>query len=295
MKEWDEYNRAESGNNLLIVDGLNLAMRFKFKGQLMFSAEYLATINSLGKSYGAKDIINLSDYGKSTYRKELLPTYKGGREEKRAVQTEEETQAWEDFFEGYERATALLEDAGHCNIKLRGVEADDLAAYLCLSDLVDRYDSIWLISTDYDWDQLLTDKVNRFAYTSQKEFRLENFYEDHGCDNPEQFTHVKAIQGDSGDSVPGVDGIGIKRAYNLIRQYDSVHDLVGAIPLPGKQLFIQALNSSSELLLKNLELMDLPSYYMEAIVHAGKVYGKDYINILESIVEDIKNDKFVVQ
>lgn len=295
MKDWEEFNRAESGNNLVIIDGINLAMRFKHKGQIMFSAEYLTTVNSLAKSYGAKDVVHLSDFGKSTYRKELLPTYKGGREVKREAQTEEETQAWNDFFEGYERAISLLKDAGHCSIKLRGVEADDLAAYICLSDMAKQYDSIWLISTDYDWDQLLSKQVKRFAYTSQKEFRIENFYDDHGCDSPEQFTHVKAIQGDSGDSVPGVDGIGIKRAYNLIREYGTVHDLAGALPLAGKQLFIQALNGSYDLLLKNLELMDLPSYYFEAISHASELYEGNYIEELEQIMGDVASGKYSMQ
>jgi 5'-3' exonuclease len=290
---WEQHNRKGTGNNLIIVDGINLAMRFKHRGHMIFGAEYLATINSLAMSYGAKDIIHLSDWGKSTYRKELLPTYKGDREGKREVQTAEETQAWNDFFDGYTRAVELVGEAGHCNIKLKGIEADDLAAFFA-EHLYDRYDTIWLISTDADWDQLLNDKVKRWAYTSQKEFTLENFYDEHGCDNPEEYTHVKAIQGDRGDSVPGVDGIGVKRAYNLVREFGSVHDLVGALPLAGKQLYIQNLNKSAELLLKNLELMDLPSYYFDAIDHAAKTYNIDYLARLNEIVEEVKSDKYTM-
>ena len=288
---WEQQNRRGKGNNLIIVDGINLAMRFKHRGHSIFGAEYLATINSLAMSYGAKDVIHLSDYGKSTYRKEILPTYKGGREDKRAEQSEEETRAWEEFFEGYSRAIELVKETGHCCIKLKGVEADDLAAYLT-NHLYDRYDTIWLISTDADWDQLLNDKVKRWAYTTQKEFTLENFYEEHGCDTPEEYTHVKAIQGDRGDSVPGVDGIGVKRAYNLVREFGSVHDLVGALPLAGKQLYIQNLNKSADLLLKNIELMDLPSFHYEAILHAASANNQDYIKELDNILEDIRNDKY---
>lgn len=288
---WEQSNRRGTGNNLLIVDGINLAMRFKHRGHNIFGAEYLATINSLAMSYGAKDVIHLSDWGKSTYRKELLPTYKGGREDKRAEQTEEESQAWADFFEGYTRAVELVGETGHCSVKLKGVEADDLAAFFAIH-LADRYDTIWLISTDADWDQLLTVKVKRWAYTTQKEFTLENFYEEHGCDSPEEYTHVKAIQGDRGDSVPGVDGIGVKRAYNLVREFGSVHDLVGALPLPGKQLYVQNLNKSADLLTKNLELMDLPSYYYEAIEHASKVYEGNYFEKLEEILQEIRSDKY---
>lgn len=288
---WEQQNRRGTGNNLVIIDGINLAMRFKHRGHSVFGAEYLATINSLAASYGAKDVIHLSDWSKSTYRKEILPTYKGDRENKKAEQSEEESRAWEDFFEGYTRAVELVGEAGHCSIKLKGVEADDLATFFA-EHLYDRYDTIWLISTDADWDQLLNDKVKRWAYTTQKEFTLENFYEEHGCDSPEEYSHVKAIQGDRGDTVPGVEGIGIKRAYNLVREYGSVHDLVGALPLEGKQMYVQNLNKSAELLLKNLELMDLPSYYFEAIEHAARTYNIDYVQQLNDILKDINDDKY---
>jgi len=289
---WEQQNRRGTGNNLIIVDGINLAMRFKHIGHNIFGAEYLATINSLAASYGAKDVLHLSDFGKSTYRKELLPTYKGDREAKRETQTEEESQSWADFFDGYIRAVELVEETGHCIIKLKGVEADDLAAYFA-QHLYDRYDTIWLISTDQDWDQLLNDKVKRWAYTSQKEFTIDNFYDEHGCDSPEQYSHVKAIQGDRGDSVPGIDGIGVKRAYNLVREYGSVHDLVGALPIPGKQLFVQNLNSSGEeVLLRNLELMDLISYSDDAIEHASNTYDGDYFTKLENTLKDIRSDKY---
>lgn len=295
MIDWDERleeqnYRKGTGNNLLIVDGINLAMRFKHRGATVFGVDYLALINSLANSYGAKTVIHLSDFGKSTYRKEILPTYKGAREEKRAEQSEEETQKWEEFFEGYQRAVELLEKAGHISVKLRGVEADDLATYFVLN-LKDTgiYDTIWLVSTDVDWDQLLSHNVKRWAYTTQKEFTLDNFYEEHGCDTPEQLTQIKAIQGDRGDSIIGVDGIGIKRAYNLIREYGTVFDLIGVLPLSGTQQYIKKLNAAEDIMLRNLELVDLPSYYLTAIYHASTVYkGSDeYVTHLENIVNNI--------
>lgn len=298
MIDWNEKLEEENyrkgtGNNLLIVDGINLAMRFKHRGATVFAVDYLALINSLARSYGAKTVIHLSDFGKSTYRKELLPSYKGDREAKRAEQSEEESQKWQEFFEGYQRAIELLEKAGHCSVKLRGVEADDLATFFTL-ELKNHghFDTIWLVSTDADWDQLLDENVKRWAYTTQKEFTLDNFYEEHGCDTPEQLTQIKAIQGDRGDSVPGVDGIGIKRAYNLVREYGTVFDLVGVLPLPGKQQYVQKLNDSEDLMLLNLELMDLPSYYLEAINHASNTYEEDYLAYLEKVKMEILNDKY---
>ena len=98
--------------------------------------------------------------------------------------------------------------------------------------------------------------------------------------------------GDTGDHIFGVDGIGIKRAYNLIREYETVHDLAASLPVPGKQLFIQNLNKSGDLIIQNLDLVDLPSYYYEAILHASKANQADYISELETVVEEIVNDKY---
>jgi 5'-3' exonuclease len=289
MLEWDKVeNKAGDGNNLLIVDGINFAMRFKNKGATIFGSEYLGNINSIARSYGCKKIILVSDMGASTFREAVYPDYKWRRKKRREEQTDEEKSSWEDFFDGYKKALNLFREAGHYVVQFRGVEGDDLAAYFKYA-LQDYFSKIWLCSTDGDWDQLLDENTHRFAYTSRKEFTLETMYDAHNCDTPEQFTHMKAIQGDSGDDVPGIDGIGPKRAYNLVREYGSVHELAAALPLQGNQLFVKNLNKGKEDLLRNLELVDLPSYFMDCIVHASNTHGGNYAEELAKIVEEIKN------
>ena len=279
---WDEYQQEISErDSLLIVDGLNLAFRYKHKGATDFGMSYLATVNSLAKSYFCRDVIILSDYGKSTYRKEIYPEYKGDREEKYKDQTEEEKAKTHEFFEGYEKALELCAKV-HNVVKLKGVEADDTAGYI-INKYGHLYKDIWLISTDVDWDQYLCEKVHRWAYTTRREFTIDNFYEHHGCDSPEQLTHIKAIMGDLGDNVRGIDGLGIKRTYNIVREFGNVFEIISQMPLPGKQKYITALNNNKDLLLRNLELMDLPTYYMDAIAHAAKVYDTDYFKILDNL------------
>ena len=81
-------NQIQNGN-LLIVDGLNVAFRWKHSRQLEFKHDYVRTVESLAKSYNCGNIIILADGG-STYRKRLAPDYKGNRAEKYAQQTEQE-------------------------------------------------------------------------------------------------------------------------------------------------------------------------------------------------------------
>lgn len=252
-------------NNLLLVDALNLAFRYKHKGTRDFAADYVKTVNSLAKSYHCREIVILVDYKGSAYRKDIHPLYKSDRKARFADQTEEEKLASEQFFEDFQKAIELCEH-NFSVVKLEGVEADDTATYLveAFEDAA-YFDHIWMISTDRDWDELLGENVSRFAYTSRKEFTIDNFYDEHQCDSPEQYTSVKAIMGDAGDSVYGVEGIGAKRAYNLVRQYGSAQDIADILPIEGKQKFIMALNDSYDKLILNTQLVDLRSFHVEAI------------------------------
>lgn len=270
-------------NNLMIVDGLNLSFRYKHRGQSDFGADYLKTVRSLAKSYSAADTIVLSDYKGSSFRKELHPEYKGNRKEKYKNQSEEEKAQAAAFFKGFEECLELCSQVFPV-IKLKGVEADDLAAYISKHPkILEKYDNVWLISTDVDWDLLMTPTVHRFSYVTRREYTLDNFYEDHGADDPIQFISSKCLQGDTGDNIFGVAGIGVKKAYNLVREYGDVLDIIDQIPLPGKQKFIAELNNSSDLLYLNLQLVDLNTFCMEAINHPDQ----NNINIINEVINGL--------
>lgn len=282
MKGWKqsqaEYTeRQGSMNNLLVVDGLNLAFRWKHNKRKPFAADYVRTVQSLAQSYGARTVIILSDKGKSIFRKEIFPEYKGNRDEKFANKTEEEKEEDRQFFEYYKEALDLCETTFPTFYK-HGVEADDMAGVV-VKHLENEFDTIWLVSTDGDWDTLLTPNVKRFSYKTRKEYTINNMYEEHGVDTVEQFISLKAIQGDLGDNIRGVDGIGPKRCYGLLREYGTAMDILDSIPLPGKQMFIKNLNESYDLIERNIQLVDLPSFCEEALEAA---------NYLDEFVEGIK-------
>jgi 5'-3' exonuclease len=261
--ELDEVVNALPLENLLIVDCMNFAFRFKQRGATDFAIDFLKTIESFAKSYGAREIILTADWKYSKYRKNIDEGYKGGRKEKYKDQTEEEKEQVKLFFEGYEKALELAGEK-YGLIRLEYVEADDLAAYL-VKELSAEFEHTWLISSDADWDLLVADNVSRFSFVTRKEYIIECFYEDHACDTPEQFLSVKVLQGDAGDSIPGIESVGVKRAYNLVREYGSAYDIYDALPLEGPQKFIQNVNNSEDLILKNYMLIDLVSFCEDAI------------------------------
>tara|TARA_R100000152_G_C6775931_1_gene204684 strand:- start:537 stop:1406 length:870 start_codon:yes stop_codon:yes gene_type:complete len=265
----------ENPNCTLIVDALNLAFRWKHQGRTDFRYEYEKTVQSLARSYDCKKVIITADWGSSEYRKNISSDYKQNRKDKVAEQSEEEKIAFEEFFEEYEATLELLSE-NYPILRFKGVEADDIAAHLVKEKQEYSLEYIWLISSDRDWDLLIKEKVGRFSYVTRKEVTLDS-WKDHYEVSPEEYISLKCLTGDKGDNVPGIPGIGPKRAVGLIKQYGSAFNIYDATPIDSKYKYIQALNENAEQILINYELMDLLTYCDDAI-------GSDNISEIRSIL-----------
>jgi 5'-3' exonuclease len=253
---------ADEGT-VLIVDCLNLAFRWKHQGRSDFRYELQKTVESLAKSYNCKDIIITADWGSSTYRREILPEYKQNRKDKFAEQTEAERIAFEEFFEEFEESLEVLAEK-YLVLRYKGVEADDIAAHLVKHKAKYGFENIWLISSDRDWDLLIQENVGRFSYVTRKEVTLDNWYDSYEV-TPQQYISYKCLTGDKGDNVPGIPGVGPKRAAGLLKDYENAFEIYEAVPLPGKYKYIEAINENADQLLQNYELMDLITFCDDAI------------------------------
>ena len=272
-------NPIQNGN-LLIVDSLNIAFRWKHQGVTDFKYDYVRTVESLAKSYNAGNIIITADGG-STYRKDILPTYKANRKEKYAEQTPQEEKEFAMFMAEFSNTLTLLKEK-YPVFQFKGVEADDIAAYISMN--LDKYglDECWMVSSDKDWDLLINDRVSRFSTVTRKETTVHNWDEHYDFEIPDYIT-FKCLTGDKGDNVPGIPGIGPKRAVQLMEQYGDVFDIYDACPIEGKYKYIQSLNENAEQLLINVELMDLVTYSEQAI-------GEQNIEVINSTLKRHLNE-----
>ena len=273
----------EPNKNALIVDGMNLAFRWKHQGKLDFELDYVRTVESLAQSYECSKIIIAGDWGSSAYRKHIDPQYKENRKERYKDQTEQEKEDIKLFFEEYERTLETLNDK-FLVLRYFQVEADDLASYVAVHREKFGIDDIWLISSDRDWDLLVNENVSRFSTVTRKETTVFNW--DEFFDFPqEDYISFKVLTGDQGDNIDGVPGIGPKRATELLQQYGTAFDIYDALPIESRYKYIQSLNASKDLILKNYRMMDLISYCAEAIEHPGHSLleiderVKEYINV----------------
>jgi len=267
-------------NSTLVVDALNLAFRWKHQGRTDFRYDYQSTVKSLAKSYDCKNIIVTADWGSSSYRKGISPDYKQNRKDKFAEQSEAERIAFEEFFEEFEASLDLLAE-DYPVLRYKGVEADDIAAHLV--KYKDKYnlEYIWLISSDRDWDLLIQEKVGRFSYVTRREVTVDNWNEHYDID-PDMYISLKCLTGDKGDNVPGIPGIGPKRAVQLIQDYGTAWDIYEALPIDSKYKYIQELNANGEQLLVNYELMDLMTFCDDAI-------GQDNIVDIERVINEYRH------
>src|SRR6478609_234166 len=105
-----------------------------------------------------------------------------------------------------------------------GFEADDLiATYARLGS--ERGATTTIVSSDKDLMQLVTDRVVMYDTMKDRRIGIPEVIEKFGVP-PEKVVEVQALAGDSTDNVPGVPGIGIKTAAQLIVEYGDLEQLL---------------------------------------------------------------------
>ena len=154
------------------------------------------------------------DTARLTFRNEIYEPYKANRGE-----TPEEL---------IPQFPLVREAAGAFNlasIELEGFEADDLIAAYAVAARAQGA-RVTIVSSDKDLMQLVEgDSVVMYDYFKNREIGPDQVQERFGV-GPERVIDVQALAGDSSDNVPGVPGIGVKTAAQLINDYGDLDALL---------------------------------------------------------------------
>jgi DNA polymerase-1 len=153
------------------------------------------------------------DKSEITFRNKLYPDYKAHR-----------PPAPDDLIPQF----ALIREAVRAFdlpcLEQGGFEADDLiATYARLAGELGATTTI--VSSDKDLMQLVTDKVTMYDTMKDRRIGIPEVIEKFGVP-PEKVVEVQALAGDSTDNVPGVPGIGVKTAAQLIVEYGDLEQLL---------------------------------------------------------------------
>ena len=193
------------------------------------------------------------DEGMPERRVQLQPAYKQQREampEKMIPQL--------DFIRSFVRAMGIS------SIALPNTEADDLMGCYVLGAAPDQYDII-LSTNDKDLFQLVSEKVK--VYSTNKA-DLKHPKDSHALLGVEEVTEkwgvppagigeVLALTGDSVDNIPGVDGIGLKTASALIRQFGTIQNLLSNLKDVPSEKLRKRLEEGRSQILQNREMVKL--------------------------------------
>jgi DNA polymerase-1 len=153
------------------------------------------------------------DKSEVTFRNKLYPDYKAHR-----------PPAPDDLIPQF----ALIRDAVRAFdlpcLEQAGFEADDLIATY-VREACERGADATIVSSDKDLMQLVTDCVTMYDTMKDRRIGIAEVIEKFGVP-PDKVVEVQALAGDSVDNVPGVPGIGIKTAAQLITEYGDLDALL---------------------------------------------------------------------
>src|ERR1700676_4866319 len=157
------------------------------------------------------------DLSERTFRTEMYPDYKAHRPEPP-----------DDLRPQF----GLIREAVHAFdlpcLEQAGFEADDLIATY-VRQACEAGATATIVSSDKDLMQLVSDCVIMFDTMKDKKIGRAEVIEKFGVP-PEKVIEVQALIGDSTDNVPGVPGIGVKTAAQLIGEYGDLETLLQRAP-----------------------------------------------------------------
>lgn len=225
--------QADQEKKFLLIDGSSLLFRAFFAVRGLTTKDGVFTNGVYGflrMFSNAVDMVD-PDYimvafdrkGSTSQRTEEYEDYKANREK-----TPDEL----DMQFGMTKE--VLDALNVKNLDMEGYEADDIIGTMA-AKVEDKGVKSYLLTGDRDYFQLVDDQVTvlftKKGISQLEEVDLAHIHDQYGIE-PYQFKDIKGVQGDTSDNIPGVPGIGEKRALRLIKKYgdlDGIYDHIDEI------------------------------------------------------------------
>jgi DNA polymerase-1 len=277
---------AANKGTWLLVDGHNLAFRCFYGVPRMTTADgtpvnaihgWVRSLWRLEDTISPDAVCVFFDSGGSTARKNILSSYKANRK------------AMPNELKGQLEYMNLLSIAhGYYVIARECVEADDL-----LFSFAERVkacgETAYIASGDKDFAQCVGQNVfQMFPPTSESKGSWRTL--DRGGIRekfgvfPEQIVDYLSLVGDASDNIPGVEGIGEKRAGALLNQFETADNLLRNVDkIPSKKIR-DSLSKSSDIIARNRSLIALQN--IESIIlPEAKINGSpaDILTLLKTL------------
>ena len=207
---------------ICLIDGSGYIFRAYFASPKMTNPEglpvnavygFLNMFLSLTNNIKCDYCLVLFDAKRQNFRNEIFKDYKATRPE-----------LPEDLRPQFDLIHEAVEALNIKWLQMEGYEADDLIATYTDIALKEGLD-VTIVSADKDLMQLIRPNVEFYDSMKNKFFTPEDVKEKFGV-YPNKVTDVQALAGDSTDNIPGVPGIGLKTAAELVNQFGSLQEVL---------------------------------------------------------------------
>ena len=206
------------------------------------------------------------DSARKNFRNEIYKDYKANRSDPP-----------DDLAPQFEYIRKAVEAFNVPSIEQLNYEADDLIATYA-KQIINAGAKVTIISSDKDLMQLVSKEVRLFDPMKSKVIGEKEVFEKFGV-KPKQVIDVQSLAGDSSDNIPGVPGIGVKTAAELINKYKNLETLIKKVKeIPQKK--------RKETIVENTELALISK---KLVTLKNDVPVKDKIE--NFIIKEIKKEK----
>ena len=213
---------------LILIDGNSLLFKAfyatSYTGNYMVNRNGIPTNGVYGFARMVEKIISINpkyvivafDYGKKTFRNELLDTYKATRKE-----------TPQELVPQFALAREYLTAHNITWYEVEGYEGDDIIGTLV--DFGEKNNlKVSVYTGDKDANQLISSQTTIYrtvkGVTELDIYNEQTLLDKYGL-KPDQFRDFLGLMGDSSDNIPGIKGVGEKTALKLLHQYGTVEGL----------------------------------------------------------------------
>jgi DNA polymerase-1 len=161
----------------------------------------------------ADHLVVVFDSSRKTFRNDIYPEYKANRDETPP-----------ELIPQFSLVRDACQAFNVSMIEMPGFEADDLIATYAVK-AVEQGMQVTIVSSDKDLMQLVNNDVVMFDPLRNRPIGIPEVIEKFGV-TPDKVIDIQALAGDSSDNVPGVPGIGVKTAAELILEYGDLETLL---------------------------------------------------------------------
>lgn len=213
---------------LILIDGNSLLFKAfyatSYTGNYMVNRNGIPTNGVYGFARMVEKIISTNpkyvivafDYGKKTFRNELLDTYKATRKE-----------TPQELVPQFALAREYLTAHNITWYEVEGYEGDDIIGTLV--DFGEKNNlKVSVYTGDKDANQLISPLTTIYrtvkGVTELDIYNEQTLLDKYGL-KPDQFRDFLGLMGDSSDNIPGIKGVGEKTALKLLHQYGTIEGL----------------------------------------------------------------------